>query len=98
MRTVKEIERDVFGDVIEGVVWTFPNHKVYEGEEKVLNCNLEMYLEQYLGAKQIGVAKVIRGTVIDYEGWYFPEYGHVIEAGQLEKYLAYMFGAIKEYV
>ena len=97
MVTTKQIEQDIFGDSLEGVVWTFPNANRYEGEDKVSARNLELYLEQVLGAKPTTVAKHKRGTFYEYEAWAFPEYGHTVEEDDLDEYLEWAYGATKEY-
>jgi hypothetical protein len=90
------IEQDVFGDNIEGEVWTFPNQ--WGGEDKVVKRNLVLYLQQYLGAKKAIVLKREQGTFFDSDAWTFPDDGYTVEVDDLELYLQWAYGASKEYV
>ena len=87
---------DVFGDRLEGTVWTFPNQ--WGGEDKVVHWNLEMYLEQYMSAKRATVFRRINGSFYEIKAWTFPEDGYTVEEDDLEAYLLEWCGATKEYV
>lgn len=98
MLAAKQIEQDIFGDPLEGVVWTFPNANRYEGEDKVLERNLEMYLEQVLGAKQKTVLTYEKGIFWETEALEFPEWGYTVEADHVEDFLEWAYGAQKEFI
>lgn len=96
MLAAKQIEQDIFGDPLEGVVWTFPNANRYEGEDKVSERNLEMYLEQVLGAKQKTVLAYEKGVFWEIEAWEFPEWGYTVVTDHVEDFLEWAYGATKE--
>lgn len=96
MVTTKQIEQDIFGDSLEGVVWTIPNPNQYGGEDKVSERNLEMYLEQVLGAKQKTVLTYDKGVFWEIGAWEFPEWGYTVATDHLEDFLEWAYGATKE--
>ena len=98
MLAVKQVEQDIFGDSLEGVVWCIPNPSQYDGEDKVSERNLEMYLEQVLGAKQKTVLTYEKGVFWETEAWEFPEWGYTVEADHVEDFLEWAYGATKEYL
>ena len=98
MLAAKQIEQDIFGDPLEGVVWCIPNPSQYDGEDAVSERNLGLYIEQVLGAKRKTVLTYEKGNFFETEAWEFPEWGYTVEADHVEDFLEWAYGAQKEFI